>query len=806
MNHRTLFSFAAGLAWLSLCAPLTGQTIYEQMKVRSPTPTPNHLTTLRYGAGKFLALGESATILSSDDGVDWTAHVSGYTRSLSDIAFGNGVFVVCGADSGTVLTSADLETWVISRPAGVPFNCWGITFHDGRFYLCGSEGTVASSADGVQWEESDTGLTSDLEDIVFAGGQFICVGADNSIVTSQDGEQWTLRPTGIPLQGLKDDFLSVSWLNSLYVVGGKDGTVLTSPDGIDWTLREYSEGNDWFYGGVYQDGFYYLTGRQGRLRKTTDFTGWDTVQTADPADNDIYGIVSQGGITVAVGRSGTINTSPDLANWTSRKGGFSQSFSGLAFGDGLFVSTDFDGVIRTSMDSVEWTGVFTMPNGTGLSDVFYGDGKFVGVSSSSEVTQSIDGMLWSVPVKQFDGFPGIQGVRFANGRWFLFGRDGLLRSSANLSNWTVSDVQPAEEILDLTFANGVYVAAGANGSIFTSIDGFAWEARQSGTNHTLYAIAYGNGRFVAGGSGAAMVTSLNGIDWTSDGVGFPPSNTISLFHREGQFVAFGSLGQLGLSVDGKQWDVLNLGVLANVTGFAEGNDRLVAAGSNGVILSTDPLLEYSLTLSWEGAGSVTSDPPGTAFRQGTVITLTAAPGENHSFLGWGGAASGNANPLTIVMDSDKTVSAVFQLALTGYALWRVSEFTAAERNDPGISGPSADPDGDGSPNVMEYLGGTPPKEAGGAAFTSAGSARIGNTDYPVLTYVRRKGITDVSERVEVSNDLLSWRYNGDGGGQNYSAVYNLIDASGDREAVSIRALAPARSGAPVFLRLRVAYP
>ncbi|MDA0811265.1 MAG: hypothetical protein O3C21_02575 [Verrucomicrobia bacterium] len=394
MKHPILTSllFSAHVA-LGFPVNIFGQTIYEQMKVRSPTPTVNHLTKLHYAVGKFLALGENATILSSDDGKAWNSHASGYTRSISDIAFGNGVYVVCGSDNSTVLTSFDLELWEISRPGGIPFNNYGITFQNGLFYMCGSDGMVASSADGVEWSSVSTGVSVNLHDILFAGGQFIAVGADNTILTSADGQQWTLRPTGVALDGLKSGLLSVSYLNDQYVVGGKDGTVLTSPNGINWTHRPYT-GNEWFWGGIYQNGAYYLTGRQGSLIKTPDFIEWEKLQIFDRGDNDLYGILTAEGVTVAVGRSGTIASSPDLVTWASHKGGYEESFGGLAFANGLFVLSDYDGKIRTSADSLEWQDAYTMPDELGIYDMIYADGKFVAVSYGSEIVQSVDGRLW----------------------------------------------------------------------------------------------------------------------------------------------------------------------------------------------------------------------------------------------------------------------------------------------------------------------------------------------------------------------------------------------------------------------------
>ncbi|PYI86454.1 MAG: hypothetical protein DME26_09005, partial [Verrucomicrobia bacterium] len=46
----------------------------------------------------------------------------------------------------------------------------------------------------------------------------------------------------------------------------------------------------------------------------------------------------------------------------------------------------------------------------------------------------------------------------------------------------------------------------------------------------------------------------------------------------------------------------------------------------------------------------------------------------------------------------------------GYDNWRTTYFTAAELANPAVSGPDADPDGDGFTNYQEYLSGTDPRD------------------------------------------------------------------------------------------------
>jgi hypothetical protein len=69
---------------------------------------------------------------------------------------------------------------------------------------------------------------------------------------------------------------------------------------------------------------------------------------------------------------------------------------------------------------------------------------------------------------------------------------------------------------------------------------------------------------------------------------------------------------------------------------------------------------YTLTASTKGKGSVLLAPPGGSYAAGTVVTVTAVPGSGFRFLGWSGNLSGLANPTTIVMNANKSVTATFK--------------------------------------------------------------------------------------------------------------------------------------------------
>ena len=74
---------------------------------------------------------------------------------------------------------------------------------------------------------------------------------------------------------------------------------------------------------------------------------------------------------------------------------------------------------------------------------------------------------------------------------------------------------------------------------------------------------------------------------------------------------------------------------------------------------------FTLTVSVEGGGSVSLNPPGGIYGNGTVVTLTANPSPGFQFAGWNNALSGANNPATLTMNANKNVAAIFAAVNTG---------------------------------------------------------------------------------------------------------------------------------------------
>lgn len=69
---------------------------------------------------------------------------------------------------------------------------------------------------------------------------------------------------------------------------------------------------------------------------------------------------------------------------------------------------------------------------------------------------------------------------------------------------------------------------------------------------------------------------------------------------------------------------------------------------------------YTLVTNVNGNGSITKNPDQNEYMEGASVTLTANPDTAWQFVNWSGNLSGSSNPETIIMNSNKTVTANFE--------------------------------------------------------------------------------------------------------------------------------------------------
>jgi hypothetical protein len=243
------------------------------------------LNAVVYDGTRFVAVGEAGALAASADGEMWSAAPYGVIAgSMRGLIHTGSLFVACGQNEslfGTILTSPDASVWtpssVLSSSGAIitgvttngtglfvacgsagrlyrtrNLNSWPgytslpgspllqtVTYGGGWFVAVGESGTLARSRDGAAWTVLPTGTTQFLSGITYGNGRWVAVGSEGMILTSTDMTTWTPR-TGVTTKYL----FSVSYEAGQYIVTGADGTILTSPDGLAWTPRPTGLGEE----------------------------------------------------------------------------------------------------------------------------------------------------------------------------------------------------------------------------------------------------------------------------------------------------------------------------------------------------------------------------------------------------------------------------------------------------------------------------------------------------------------------------------------------------------------------------------
>src|SRR5207248_235678 len=125
-------------------------------------------------------------ILLSTDGITWTpAASSGTTQRMNNVVYAGGKFVAVG-EGGTILTSTDANVWT-PRVSGTTNWLHGLAYNAdiGAFVATGQGGVIVYSTDGLSWTKLPVaGLTVELEAVAAVGSyaQFVAIGHGGTAV------------------------------------------------------------------------------------------------------------------------------------------------------------------------------------------------------------------------------------------------------------------------------------------------------------------------------------------------------------------------------------------------------------------------------------------------------------------------------------------------------------------------------------------------------------------------------------------------------------------------------------------------
>lgn len=228
------------------------------------------------------------------------------------------------------------------------------------------------------------------------------------------------------------------------------------------------------------------------------------------------------------------------------------------------------------------------------------------------------------------------------------------------------------------------------------------------------------------------------LELESAGEGRVERSDNSLIYANGAFVSLSANPGKGAAFAG--WSGDAFAGESEIT-LQMNDDRTVSAAFT-------PLAPVRVTT--RGGGLVVGLPLDGGLPLGTTTMLTAQPEPGWRFVGWSGDLSGLENPASLIVDGAKSLTALFELPVSG---WQSIHFSESQQADEAISGPEMDPDRDGLANWKEYLHGSDPMHSGSRGVLQSG---WDGGSFRVLFTRTSQVETGYSLISEGSRDLSSW--------------------------------------------------
>ena len=289
----------------------------------------------------------------------WTTISTGFSLSNYCIAYGNGIFVLVGADLIATSTSGT-GSWDkrVANAGGIRNAAYGNGLWVAVSPMTSNNKVLyTSSNNGSTWTDTYQAANNSRWGIAYGNSIWVttCESTSNNIIlTSTDGTNWTGRgrptnvPSGVSFRNLVfggGRFLAVPYLGT---------TCITSTDGLNWNAASLPSNNYW-YNSAYGNGVWVVVGPSAAARSTDNGATWTTISGRNGT-----GVVYGDGYFVIAGNVPAYST--DGATWTNINSGgppaSNENGSHIAYGNGVFVDaedTTTNNIVYAQMNYISGT-------------------------------------------------------------------------------------------------------------------------------------------------------------------------------------------------------------------------------------------------------------------------------------------------------------------------------------------------------------------------------------------------------------------------------------------------------------------
>lgn len=641
---KTLLKYCSIILAFMICfASTTSPLSYAQEDLpqwKQVYGTTSHPTnSITYGNGLFVEVGQDGAILTSKDGVTWTAQESNSKAHLYHILWNDNLFLATGT-SGEILTSPDGISWT-RQPrfsnSDIYFNAiaWnGTVFVAMTNYF----GGLYTSADGITWTFQKRFYTKEyqhFDEIIWDGKQFLALADEPSgtfLYSSKDGMDWTR----LACEGIKGilDANSIGYNGKTYVITGKSETKVY----VSENLKSFKP--------VKVNGFYLTRVRTfgkrfiivgdnhqltpnekwqtGNILTSTDGYKWTAIpnttknRVSDVSYNgSVYAATTHSVAMVGNESYNSVLISTDALKWKEQILGTQETFTAVATNGSVLIAANIKGFVMRSTDGVKWTRVTV--DAEPIGKVIWDGNRFI--VAGIGIFTSPDGLKWTKTAPTYittkiskdsksmlfdkGRLTGrISDMHYNGKQYIAVGEWGLIMTSPNLKTWTLKKSNTVKWIESVAYDGKRYVANANDmfAKLLISTDGTTWKPVSLGKKYFSTGVRSNGNGFVmictdAIGEVTAkgvfvdqyryksfILTSPDGVKWsTIDMKHYDAYHALSF---TGQEYLITSSSVVLRSTDGKSWESITPSVYRNVVGndAVRFNDQLYTVGINGSIL------------------------------------------------------------------------------------------------------------------------------------------------------------------------------------------------------------------------------
>jgi len=540
------------------------------------TTNGNAWNAIAYGNGIFVAVASSGSgnrVMTSTDGINWTARTSAENNSWVSVCYGNGLFVaVANAGNNRVMTSTDGITWTARRSATANLSQDKPSTLSSQF---ASDSGASNANNGLTGGNYQGGDKVAITNSTASPFWYVDLGAVYSI---GDIEIW--NRTDVAMDRLSDYYVyfydnnfqniqtishQTTYPNPMTVVnaGGASGRYiviqLSGTNYLQLAEVKVFEANSWA-NVCYGNGKYVAVSQTGvtRVMYSTDGITWKSRPIYNIARNGSAYQTStdQGGVAsraVDGNTSGVWNNSE-----VTRTAGAQYEWWSVPFDDSYEIGNvkiwnrtdaymsrlrDYTLYVNDGIGGYWSSHQTSYPNPSTTIDAggYYGNS----VSLQTNIAEPLslaEVQVWT-KTPFYDSIAWWS-VCYGNGVFVAVAGDGAnqVMTSTDGIRWTARTPSVANYWRYVCYGNGLFVAVATNGTntrVMTSPDGITWTTRTSGANNTWSCVCYGANLYIAisvTGSGNRVMTSPDGITWTAR-TSAGDLNWMGICYGNGKFVA-----------------------------------------------------------------------------------------------------------------------------------------------------------------------------------------------------------------------------------------------------------------------------